>query len=219
MIGPPPQGIWRTVLLAGLIASCGSPDGKAAPLGPQPQSRQTAWPFTETWRTPYPTPFGTAGLSGIPPRPSYLPQTRRTGLDASASPGPLWQNAAQANAALAAYAPTLPIGAQPLPVFFSPPYGTACPIADRAVAIDDVESFYSEARRALLAAGFVIEFEDHQPHDGLFVENLLHASSASARAMLAAGRYDAAYWPEGRAIPVTRRYLLRILFTQRCEAR
>lgn len=222
-------------LLAGALVACSSQDGKAGPLGPQPQSLQTAWAYTEVWRTPYPTPFGTAGIAGIPPRPSYPPHTRLAaaggsgGAVPSAVSGPVWQNVSEADAALAAYAPWLPAGAQRLPVFFSRPYGSTsehkefplstCPATDRAVAVDDIESFYVEARRALLAAGFVIEFEDHRPHDSRFAEDLLRATGPSARAMLGAGRYDPAQWPAGRAIPVTRPYLLRILFTQRCGGR
>ncbi len=212
------------VLVAGVIGGCASKEGKAGPLGPQPQKREASWPFTETWQTPYPTPFGTAGLSGIPPRPSYPPALHPTPLP-SAGPSvsaaavvvPAWKTSAEADAALTNYQPLPPEGAQSLVPFFDPAYGSGCSVADRAYAVDDVDSFYAESRRALLAAEFVITFEDRRPLDGRYADAVLTATSPVARAVVGAGRYDPSMWASGRKI--SKPYLVRVLFTQICGAR
>ncbi len=217
------------VAVALLVVGCASQEGKAGPLGPQPQKRESAWPFTETWQTPYPTPFGTAGLSGIPPRPSYPPAVHgqtadapapRPSAGASASAAVVvlaWQTAAEADAALVNYQPLVPADAQSLGPFFAPGFGSGCSVTDRAYAIDDVAGFYAESRRALLAAGFVITFEDRRPLDGPYADNVLVAVSPVARAVVGVGKYEAFMWATGHQI--TKPYLVRVLFSQTCGAR
>jgi hypothetical protein len=195
--------------------------GRAGPFGPQPQSRLDKWPYTEVWKSPYPTPFGTVGLRGIPPRPTHAPAYRRA--DRSPVPtvapagGPLWTTAAEAYAALG-YQPALPEGA----VVFEPPFfwdgrsAQRCPVVDHAVAVRDVEAYYAEVRHALLRAGFLIDHMEAGLPLGRFTEGLLRATSAAANAEVSGGEYDPRVWPRGRALGVTQPWLVRVMFTQRC---
>lgn len=199
---------WLGLLLvpAVVLIACASKEGKAGPLGPQPQARQEQWPFTETWRTPYPTPFGTAGMTGIPPRPSHRP---------ALSWRELWRSIDDAHAAIVAFDPVLPPGTQVFPDRFVAAVGEhGCPSVARAAAVQDIEASYAGMRHALLEAGFKIGSEAPSAHDGPFTERVLVATTDEVRASVGAGSYDPAFW--STTYPTTHPYLMRVFFTQLC---
>lgn len=208
-----------TVLLAGLavavVVACGGGNGAAGPLGPQPQSKASAWPFTEVWRTPHPIPFGTAGLTGIPPRPTFVARLAHPTSPMhtqSPSPGTAWETPALADAGLAAYRPVIPADAQERSRYqVSAPASPQCAMVVRDAGVSDVEAFYAEARRALLAAGFVVQFEVDREHDGPF-DVVLRAYSPAAKAEISTGSAQVA--PIGPSLG--HRYVVRVEFTQRC---
>lgn len=69
----------------------------------EPQSSNR---YGDIYRTPYPTPFGTAGLSGIPPRPSHRPPWPNTPLpQAQRAAAPEWNSLATAHESMRAYLP------------------------------------------------------------------------------------------------------------------
>lgn len=191
-------------------AACASRDGAAGPLGSQPQSRASAYPYTEIWRTPYPTPLGTAGLTGIPPRPSFVPRLAHTFTPApSRSPGTAWTTPDDAGAALSGYRPEVPARAD---VSTRAQLTPGCPFVDRDVAVADVEAFYAEARRALLAAGFELAYEIDREHDGSFGV-VLRADTAAVRAEISTGSIRGVFPAPKTTLP----YLVRTRFTQRCD--
>lgn len=84
-----------------------------------------------------------------------------------------------------------------------------CALVDRDVSVSDVEAYYVEARRALLAAGFVTEYEIGRQHDGEFAV-VLRAYTAGIKAEISTGTYPA------YATPNARPYTVRVEFVQRC---
>ncbi len=196
------------------LAACSSGNGAAGPLGPQPQSKMDDRPHTETWRTPHPTPFGTAGLSNIPPRPTFvarLAHPTHAYPTPVPSPGAIWESPAMADTALAAYRPSLPAdGIAATRYQVTKPSSTSCALVVRDVQTNDVEAAYAEARRALLAAGFVTELEVGRQHDGPFLE-VLRAYTSGVKAMISTGMNLTS-----AVGPASRRYLVRVEFTQRC---
>jgi hypothetical protein len=75
--------------------------------GPQTQRMpQSSNQYGDVYRTPYPTPFGTAGLSGIPPRPSHRPPWPNTPLPRTQRvAAPEWTSLAAAQESMHAYLP------------------------------------------------------------------------------------------------------------------
>lgn len=196
--------------VAALLIACG-------PLGPigaeRPQSRLDTYPHTEIWRSPHPTPFGTAGLAGIPPRPSHSPAARSRAAP-SAVPTATWTSRAEAVAAIAHFRPRLPADAQELVQMVALGYGGACGQIDRMVATAEVDALYEEVRRALIAADFTITYEDHRTRTGSF-SHVLSARSSTLDAEVSAGAYVPSAWAAGTS--VTRPHVVRVVFTHRCR--
>ena len=202
------RGLLLAVVAITALASCSSGNGSAGPLGPQPQAKASGF---EVWRTPYPTPFGTTGLPDIPPRPTFAARLAHPTFDPrTPAPviGPTWETPAIADAALAPYRPVLPADAITTVRYqVSRPYSLSCASVSRDVAVADVEAFYVEARRAVLAAGFVTTSEIGRQHDGEFAV-VLRAYTLGVSAQISTGTSAAA----GALHP----YLVRVEFTQRC---
>jgi hypothetical protein len=201
------------VLAIGLIASCTSGDGSAGPLGPQPQSRPGRG--FEVWLTPHPTPFGTAGVTGVPPRPSFAARLAHPtplyigGRSPSPSPGARWTSREIADAAIADFRPELPSEAQVVETFQRP--GATCAYVFRDADVVDVEATYVEVRRAILAAGYRVNSEIDRRHDGAYGE-VLRAETPAVDVRVFTGVH-----PNAVVSTTAHSWLVHLEFKQRCE--
>lgn len=201
------------LIAIGLITSCANGDGSAGPLGPQPQSRPGRG--FEVWLTPHPTPFGTAGVTDAPPRPSFAARLAHptplylTGRSPSPSPGAHWTSREIADAALADFRPELPPNVQLAETF--QPRGATCAAVVRDVDVIDVEAFYVEVRRAILAAGYRVNIEVDRRHDGAYGE-VLRAETPAVEVRVSTGLR-----PNTVVTATVHPWLVHLEFKQRCE--
>jgi len=196
-----------------MLVACDSGNGAVGPLGPQPQSKSSGHPAFEIWRTPQPVPFGTAGIPDVPPRPSFAARLAHPTLGFGPTPppvpGPRWDTPAIADGAMPAYRPAVPSDTRENVRYSLSASSTSCALVDRDVSVSDVEAYYVEARRALIAAGFVTAYEIGRQHDGEFAV-VLRAYTAGIKAEISTGTYPA------YAVPNARPYTVRVEFVQRC---
>lgn len=168
-------------------------------------------------RSPDQVPFGTQGLSGIPPRPSYPPQQRGSSVP-QAQPA-TWVTRAEALSATATVVLQVPPDAVTLQPDFFAAAGLSCAALSRAVLTDDGDAFLATVRSALAAAGYHLRLADQRPLGDAHLHAVLLTETSSIRASVEAGKFDPAEWPDARALGVSRAHVVRVLFAQRCGER
>lgn len=177
-----------------------------------------AGPRQQVLLTPHPVPFGTAGLSDIPARPSFAARLKHPLTPCcpntpapTSSPGELWRSSAMAEAAIASFRPAMPDETE-ASSFFTLSTQNGCAALWRFFGVRDVEAAYRAARGAVLESGFTTERELGRQHDG----PLALTFSAIAPAMTAEISVGSSAVGAG-IIPRTRLpYLVEVRFVQRC---
>ena len=180
-------------------------------------ARSGAGTERQVLRSPDHVPFGTQGLSGIPPRPSYPPQYRGVGV--SQAPSATWATRAEALSATAAVVLQGPPDAVTLQPDFFYAAGPSCAALSRAVLTDDGDALLATVRSALAAAGYQVRVADQRALGNEPLHTVVLAETPSIRASVEAGKFDPAGWPEARALGVSRAQVVRVLFVQRCGER